>query len=173
MGETVITEGKNGKIEGSFNVTRLLILHTTNSPINVSLNAHSNLPKKPAVVSLKTTNGLVYHLTYRSSPQLTRRHPQSPPIQHLTLYQLFLGHWRTFPRLHSHKQRGPERLILREPTKLTPSPSWIHEKRTSACGTRPSIRGWLPPPDHAVPPHAACDTWREGPDWPRASTQGK
>jgi hypothetical protein len=106
-------------------------------------------------------------------PQLTRRHPQSPPIQHLTIYQLFLGHGRTFPRLHIHKQRSLERLLLREPTGLTPSPSWIHEKRASACGTRPSIRGWLPPPDHTIPPHAACDTWREGSNRPRASTRGE
>lgn len=59
MGETVIAEGKNGKIEGSFNVTRLLKLYTTNSPINVSLHAHNDLPKKPTVVSLKSYNGLL------------------------------------------------------------------------------------------------------------------
>src|SRR6266576_7077543 len=106
MGETVIAEGKNGKIEGSFNVTRFLKLYTPNSPINVSVNAHSNLPRKPTVVSLKSINGLVYRLTYSIGLplKLTQRHPQSPPIQHLTLYQLFLGHGWTFPRLHTHKQ---------------------------------------------------------------------
>ncbi|KAH9971459.1 hypothetical protein BJV74DRAFT_907587 [Russula compacta] len=56
-GESIVAEGKNGKIEGSFNVTTLLKLSTTNSPINVSLNAHSNVPSEPTVVSLKSTNG--------------------------------------------------------------------------------------------------------------------
>jgi len=41
-------------------VTRFLKLFTTNGPINVSLNAHSNLPRKPTVVSLKSTNGVLH-----------------------------------------------------------------------------------------------------------------
>lgn len=52
-----MAEVKNGKIEGSFNVTTLLKLSAANSPINVSLNAHNNLPSEPTVVSLKSTNG--------------------------------------------------------------------------------------------------------------------
>ncbi|KAH9992126.1 hypothetical protein BJV77DRAFT_1067875 [Russula vinacea] len=58
--ETIIAESKNGKIEGTFNVTKLLKVFTTNSPINVSLNAHSNLPRRPTVVFLKSTNGLLH-----------------------------------------------------------------------------------------------------------------
>jgi len=50
-------EGKNGKIEGSFNVTRYLKLSTTNSPIGVSLDVHNNLPRKSTVVILESSNG--------------------------------------------------------------------------------------------------------------------
>jgi len=56
-GDSIIADSKNGKIEGFFNATRLLMLSTTNNLINVSLNAHNNLPSKPTVVSLKTSNG--------------------------------------------------------------------------------------------------------------------
>lgn len=103
-GETVITEGKNGKIEGSFNVTRLLKLHTTNSPINVSLNARSDFPKKPTVVSLISTNGLLQSnislstnsssgtgghfrvYTYTSNAVLNVSFSASPPDSHLVLH---------------------------------------------------------------------------------------
>jgi hypothetical protein len=55
--DIITVEGKNVKIEGSFNVTRFLKLSTTNSPIDVSLDVHSNLPSKPTVVVLKSSNG--------------------------------------------------------------------------------------------------------------------
>ena len=113
-----------------------------------------------------------YIVSHRSSRQLTST-SQSPPIQHLTFYQLFLGHRRAFPCLHTHKQCRLERLLLCEPTRLTSSLPWIHEKRASACGTQLSIRGCLPPPDIAIPPHAVCDTRREGSNWPWASTQSE
>jgi len=104
MGETVITEGKNGKIEGSFNVTRLLKVCTTNSPINVSINAHSNLPRKPTVVSLKSTNDVLQSnislstnsssgtgghfrvYTHTSNAVLNVSFSASPPDSHLVLY---------------------------------------------------------------------------------------
>lgn len=57
-------EGKNGKIEGSFNATRLLALTTTNGPIDVSLDVHNTLPKEPTVVVLKSSNGSAQNLTF-------------------------------------------------------------------------------------------------------------
>jgi len=113
MGEIVIAEGKNGKIEGSFNVTRLLKLSTTNSPINVSLNAHSNLPRKPTVVSLKSINGLLQSnislstnsssgtgghfrvYTHTSNAVLNVSFSASPPDSHLVLH----GSTRNAPAL--------------------------------------------------------------------------
>ena len=55
--DIITVEGKNAKIEGSFNVTRFLKLSTTNSPIDVSLDIHNNLPSKPTVAVLKSSNG--------------------------------------------------------------------------------------------------------------------
>jgi hypothetical protein len=56
-GQAVVVEGKNGKISGSFNATRLLALSTTNSAIDVSAEAHNANPGQPTVLSLKTTKG--------------------------------------------------------------------------------------------------------------------
>ncbi|KAH9952297.1 hypothetical protein BGW80DRAFT_1430740 [Lactifluus volemus] len=102
-GETIIAESKNAKIEGFFNVTRLLKLITTNSLINASLNAHSNLPSKPTVVFLKTSNGPIHSntslstnsssgtgghfrvYTYTHNAPLDLTFPTSPPDSHLVL----------------------------------------------------------------------------------------
>jgi len=51
-------EGKNGKISGSFNATRLLTLSTTNDAIEASAHAHNS--QEPTVISLKTTNGFLH-----------------------------------------------------------------------------------------------------------------
>ncbi|KAI0302893.1 hypothetical protein B0F90DRAFT_180798 [Multifurca ochricompacta] len=57
VGDSIIVEGQNGEIGGSFNATAFLKLSTTNGPINVSLDANNTAPSKPTVVSLKSTNG--------------------------------------------------------------------------------------------------------------------
>ncbi|KAF8267037.1 hypothetical protein EI94DRAFT_1786630 [Lactarius quietus] len=59
-GQAVIVEGKNGKISGSFNATRLLALTTTNAAIEASAQAHNASPGQPTVISLKTTNDALH-----------------------------------------------------------------------------------------------------------------
>lgn len=59
-GQSIVVEGKNGKISGLFNATQLLALSTTNNAIKTFAHAHNAHPGQPTVVSLKTANGALH-----------------------------------------------------------------------------------------------------------------
>jgi hypothetical protein len=60
VGQSVVVEGKNGKISGLFNATQLLALSTTDNAIKVFAHAHNAQPGQPTVISLETTNGALH-----------------------------------------------------------------------------------------------------------------
>ncbi|KAI0260298.1 hypothetical protein BC834DRAFT_901441 [Gloeopeniophorella convolvens] len=59
VGDVVVVDARNSNIEGAFNVTKSLVLATSNGHIKALVNAENGVPTEPTKVSLKTSNGFL------------------------------------------------------------------------------------------------------------------